>query len=143
MQKGQVGGRREGREGGERGEREEWGGEERGGEGRRGAKSLKGWVGGWVGSGGMEMELDWEESGLVLVLVMVSVVGRKHRIREWREDCWARFFAWFTEHNLQRLKSMHEDSTEGEEMKRQQRIEIMKDMTKKIRSKGGMDADNR
>ena len=45
--------------------------------------------------------------------------------------------------NLQRLKSMHEDSTEGEEMKRQQRMMIVRDMTKKIRSKGRMDAENR
>ena len=41
----------------------------------------------------------------------------------------------FKEYNLQRVKSMHEDSTEGEEMKRQQRM--------KIRSKERMDADNR
>ena len=38
---------------------------------------------------------------------------------------------------------MHEDSTEGEEVKRQQRMKIMKDMTKKIRSKSRMDAENR
>ena len=37
---------------------------------------------------------------------------------------------------------MHEDSTE-EEMRRQQRMKIMKDMTKKIRSRGRMDAENR
>ena len=47
-------------------------------------------------------------------------------------------FASFKEHTLQRLISMHEDSTEGEEMKRQQRMKIMKDMTKKIRSKERM-----
>ena len=41
----------------------------------------------------------------------------------------------FKEYKLQRVKSMHEDSTEGEEMKRQQRM--------KIRSKERMDADNR
>ena len=35
-----------------------------------------------------------------------------------------------------RLQSMHEDSTEGEEMKRQQRKKVMRDMTKKMRSKG-------
>ena len=33
---------------------------------------------------------------------------------------------------------MHEDSTEGEEMKRQQRMKVMKDTRKKIRSKGWM-----
>ena len=43
----------------------------------------------------------------------------------------------------QGLQSMHEDSTEGEEMRRQQRMKDMKDMTKKIRSKERMDAANR
>ena len=38
-------------------------------------------------------------------------------------------------YNLQRRQSMHEDSTEEEEMRRQQRMKVMKDMTKKIRSK--------
>ena len=38
---------------------------------------------------------------------------------------------------------MHEDSTEGEEVKRQQRMKIMRDMTKKIRSKERIDANNR
>ena len=45
--------------------------------------------------------------------------------------------------NLQRLKSMHEDSTEGEETSRQQRMVVLKDMTKMIRSKSRMDAENR
>ena len=45
--------------------------------------------------------------------------------------------------NLQRLQSMHEDSTEGEKMKRQQRMKVMKDMTRKIGSKGRIDAENR
>ena len=52
-------------------------------------------------------------------------------------------FALFREYNLQRLHNMHEDSAEEEEMKRQQRTKVMKDMTKKIRSKGRMDAENR
>ena len=38
---------------------------------------------------------------------------------------------------------MHDDSTEEEEMKRQRRMKIMKDMTKKIRSRGRMDAESR
>ena len=37
---------------------------------------------------------------------------------------------------------MHEDSME-DEMRRQQRIEVMKEMTRKIRSKGKMDAESR
>ena len=68
--------------------------------------------------------------------------SRKYRIRKWREDCWAGFLAMFREYILQRLQSMHEDPTEGAEMKRQQRMNVMKDMTKKIRSKGRMDAEN-
>ena len=35
---------------------------------------------------------------------------------------------------------MHEDTTEEKETRRQQRMNVMKDMTKKIRSKGGMAA---
>ena len=60
---------------------------------------------------------------------------------EWRRVC-ARILALFTDYNLQRRQSMHEDSTEGEEMKRHQRMKIMKEVTK-IGSKGRMDADNR
>ena len=66
--------------------------------------------------------------------------SRKYRIRNWWEDCWAIIFSWFREHNLQ---SVHEGSTEGEEMKWQRRMKVMKDMTKKIRSKGRIDAENR
>ena len=49
----------------------------------------------------------------------------------------------FREYILQRLRSRQEDLTEGEEMKQQQRMMIMKDVTKRIRSKGRMDAENR
>ena len=38
---------------------------------------------------------------------------------------------------------MQEESTEEEEMKQQQRMGIMKDLMRKIRSKGRMDAKNR
>ena len=38
---------------------------------------------------------------------------------------------------------MQEESTEEEEMKQQQRIGIMKDLIRKIRSRGRMDAKNR
>ena len=44
--------------------------------------------------------------------------------------------------NLQRRQSMREDSTEIEK-RRQQRVKVMKDMTKRIRSKGRVDAQNR
>ena len=66
----------------------------------------------------------------------------KYRTRKWREDCWARIFAWLRVYNLQR-QSMHEDSTEEKEMKRQQKMKVMKGMFMKIRSKGRMDAENR
>ena len=46
------------------------------------------------------------------------------------------------EYYLQRVKSMHEDSTVGEEVKRQQKMNILNDITKKIRSKGRMDANS-
>ena len=52
-------------------------------------------------------------------------------------------FSLFSEHNLQRLQSKQEELTEEEEMKQQQRKAIMKDVIKKIRSKGSMDAKNR
>ena len=38
--------------------------------------------------------------------------SKKHRIRKWRENCWARIFSLFREHNLQRLQSKQEESTE-------------------------------
>ena len=69
--------------------------------------------------------------------------SRKYRIQQWGEDCWARIFALFREYNLQRRQSVHGDSTEEEETRRQQRMNVMKDMTKKIRSKERMDAENR
>ena len=49
----------------------------------------------------------------------------------------------FREYILQRLQIMQEELTEEEEMKPQQRITIMKDLIKIIRSKGSMDAKNR
>ena len=49
--------------------------------------------------------------------------NKKHRIRKWRLDCWARIFSLFGEYNLQRLQSKQEESTE-EEMKQQQRMAI-------------------
>ena len=67
----------------------------------------------------------------------------RYRIRKWREDCWTRLFSLFREHNLQRLQSKQEESTEEEAMKQQHRMVIMKDLMKKIRSKGRMYAENR
>ena len=68
----------------------------------------------------------------------------KYRVRKWEEDCWARIFALFKEYNLQRRQSMHEDSTEESENEEAAMNEgHMKEMTKKIRSKVRMDAENR
>ena len=53
------------------------------------------------------------------------------------------FSLFFKEYNLQRLQSKQEESTEEEEMKQQQRMAIMKDLIRKIRSKGRVDAKNR
>ena len=52
-------------------------------------------------------------------------------------------FQLFREYNLQHLQSKQEKSTEEEEMKQQQRMVIMKDMRRKIRPKGRMDAKGR
>ena len=46
----------------------------------------------------------------------------RYRIRKWREDCWTRLFSLFREHNLQRLQSKQEESTEEEAMKQQHRM---------------------
>ena len=71
---------------------------------------------------------------------------RKNKIYKIREsggeDCWARILASFGKYNTQ-FQSKQEESTEEEEMKQQKqqrRIVIMKDLTKKIRSKRRMDA---
>ena len=69
--------------------------------------------------------------------------SKKDKIGKWKEDWWARIFALFREYNLQRLQSKQEESTEGEEMMQQQRMRIVKDLTRKIRSKGRMDAESR
>ena len=45
--------------------------------------------------------------------------------------------------NFRIVQRIHEDATEGGEMKRQQRMKVMEDMTKKVRSNGRMDADKR
>ena len=52
-------------------------------------------------------------------------------------------FSLLREYNVQRLKSKQEEQTEEEEMKQQQRMAIVKNVLKKIRSKGSMDAQNR
>ena len=58
--------------------------------------------------------------------------NKRYKMRKWREDCWAIIFSLCRECNLQRLQSKQEVLTE-EEMK-QQRMVIMKDLIKNIRS---------
>ena len=72
-----------------------------------------------------------------------SAQKEKNRIRKLGEDCWARIFSLFREYNLQCLQCHQEESTEEEEMKQQQRMAIMKDLIKEIRSKERMDAKSR
>ena len=73
---------------------------------------------------------------------MVQIV-KKYQPRKWGEDCWERFFSWFTENDLQRKKGMQESQREEEEeMRQQQRMKVMTDMTRKIKPKGRMDARN-
>ena len=69
--------------------------------------------------------------------------NKRYRRRKWREDCWARIFSLFGEYNLQRQQSKQEELTEEEGMKQQQRMVIMRDLIRKIRSTGRMDAKNR
>ena len=40
------------------------------------------------------------------------------------------------------MKGMQESQTEKEDMRQQQRMKVMKDMTRKIKSKGSMDANS-
>ena len=54
---------------------------------------------------------------------------------------WARTL--FREYNLQRLQSKQKESTEEEQMMQQQRMAVMNDLIRKIRSTGRMDAENR
>ena len=59
--------------------------------------------------------------------------SKKNRILKSGEDRWlGKIFPLFREYNLQRLQSLHEGSTEREEMKRQRRMKFMKDLTEKI-----------
>ena len=67
--------------------------------------------------------------------------SQKYKMRKRREDYWARIFALFRLCNLQRLLCKQEVSTEVEGMNQQQSMKIMKDLMKKIISKGRLDAE--
>ena len=61
-----------------------------------------------------------------------GLASQTYQPRKWGEDCWARIFSWFGEYELQRKKGMKESQTEKEEMRQQQRMKVMMDMTRKI-----------
>ena len=69
--------------------------------------------------------------------------SKKYGRRKWEKIVWPEMVSLFREYNLQRQQSKQEELTEDEEMKQQQRMVIKKDLIRKIRSKGGMDAENR
>ena len=71
--------------------------------------------------------------------------SKKSRIRrKWGERLLGKNFCVVQENATCIVcQNTHEDSTKGEVMKRQERMKVVKDMTKKIRSKGWIDAENR
>ena len=64
--------------------------------------------------------------------------AKKYQPRKWSEDCWARIFSY----DLQRKQGMQEGQTAKEEMRQQHCMEVLKDMTRKIRAKGRMDVNH-
>ena len=66
--------------------------------------------------------------------------NKKYRIRKWGEDCWARLFSLLGAYHVQRLQGKQEEQTVEEQ---HQIMATMRDLIKKIRSKGSMDAQNR
>ena len=58
----------------------------------------------------------------------------EYQSRKWGGDCWARIFSGFREYILQRKQGMQEGQTEEENQ--QQRMRIMKEVTRNIRAKG-------
>ena len=58
------------------------------------------------------------------------------------EDCWAKIVSWFREYDLQRKQGTQESQTKQEEMRQQQRMKVMTDLTRHNNSKGRMDANN-
>ena len=62
-------------------------------------------------------------------------------MRKWREECWARIFSLFREHNLQCLQKQAGGVNGRRRDEAAAKMKIVKDLTKKIRSKGRMDAE--
>ena len=67
--------------------------------------------------------------------------SRKYKIRKVERRLLGKDFRFVQGISLAALENKQEESTEGEEMKRQRGMNIMKDMTKKIRSQARMDAE--
>ena len=67
---------------------------------------------------------------------------KKYQPRQWGEDCWERVFSWFRDYDVQRKQGMQKSLTEKVEMRQQQRMKVMTDLTNEIKSKGRMDADS-
>ena len=67
---------------------------------------------------------------------------KKYQPRKWSEDFRAGIFSCFREHDLQRKKGMRECETEEEEMRQQQRMKIMTDMTRESKFLGRLYANN-
>ena len=62
---------------------------------------------------------------------------KKYHLRKWGDDCWERIFSWFREYELQRKQGMQESQTEKEEIRQQQRMTVMTDVTSKIKRQDG------
>ena len=67
---------------------------------------------------------------------------KKYQPQQWGEDCWAKTFWWFRDYDLQRKQGMQESLTEKEEVRQQQRMKVVTDLTNKIKSKGRMHTDS-
>ena len=102
----------------------------------------------WRSLNQSEMDLRWKSlaekiSEEVLDKHKVEATTRDIKSESGEKIAGINFLLVFRGYNLQRLQSKQEESTEEEEMKQQQRMTIMKDLKKKIKSKGRMDAQNR
>ena len=74
---------------------------------------------------------------------MEACTGKqKYRYENGEKTAGQEYFAFFREFCLQRMQGKAE-LTEGEEIKQQQRMKIMKGLAKKIISRGRTDAENR
>ena len=61
---------------------------------------------------------------------------KKYQLRKWSEDCWARIALGSGSITFSENQGMQEGHTAQEEMRQQQRMKVMKDMTPKIGTNG-------